>query len=148
MKTLTKEKHIANVPARWRAQYGHGRWLSDYKKQDIQNKLDSVLPNQDKYEEIIGNASWTRLECDSCGKDVEIVVFIKARASEEYGESAICKNCLEKYLKTITEDARSGQGETGEHLTTEQAQNAGKQIMQSGRASCVGRTVGGNFSHS
>lgn len=118
MKTLTREKHIASVPSRWKKQYGYGHWLNHKDKQDIQNKLDKTLPCKEEFDKIIGNSSWTSLECNSCGKDVEIVVFVKSRGSEEYGESAFCKECLERYLKIINQDARSGQGETGEHLTT------------------------------
>jgi hypothetical protein len=118
MNTLTKDEYVASVPNRWREQYGHGKWLSDFRKQDIQKKLDAATPNKENYDVIIGNQSWTRFECESCSEDVEKVVFIKARASDEYGETAICKKCLEKYLKVINQDARSGQEETGEHLTT------------------------------
>jgi hypothetical protein len=106
MNTLTKENHVASVPARWRRQYGKGEWVNDFKKQDIQNKLDAAIPSKEVYDKIIGNQSWTRLECDSCGKDVEIVVFVKSKASDEYGESAFCKKCLEEYLKMINQDAR------------------------------------------
>lgn len=105
MIVITKEEKIASVPERWRRLFGQGfgHWRLDQELQEIQKKLDSVLiPSKEEYDKITGNTSWTTLECDSCGKDVEKVVFVHSRASEEYGESAFCQKCLEKYLMAIT----------------------------------------------
>jgi len=60
-------------------------------------------PTKEEFESIVGNKSWTTINCECCRKDVEIAVFMNTSHTNEYGESLICQECLEYAVKTIKE---------------------------------------------
>lgn len=50
--------------------------------------------------EVIGNKSWTQLECSECGEDSNSVITMSV---EEYG-MYLCKSCLRKALELLGEE--------------------------------------------
>ncbi len=104
---VTKRSRIEDVANRWRRQYPE---LSDDKKplfsvregHQKQPKsalkiyrelciLDLSTATEDDVAEIIGNPSWTRLECECCESHVDSLLIIKS-----YNDSGvlICGDCL------------------------------------------------------
>lgn len=87
MQTITKSDIIRDVAKTWGKRYLYGR---NQKDKQIYNKLlnlPSDATETDIYN-IIGNYSWTRLQCDECGEDANIVVCI--------GDVVICEKCINK----------------------------------------------------
>ena len=79
------------VAARWARQYG-SKWDDEPKFRKIYDALielgDSVT--RDEIDAIIGNKSWTRLQCEGCWEYVSRAVRI--------GNAAICPSCLRAAL--------------------------------------------------
>jgi hypothetical protein len=96
MEVITREEHIKNVPKMWKLQYPGG-------KEGIYEKLLDAKPlTKEKVDAIIGNESWTRLSCDECEKDVDIVVIF----SDSETSRAICKKCITKASRKIIAHAK------------------------------------------
>lgn len=91
---LRKKDVCLRVGDRWREQYGTGTgWEKDESKQLIQAELDALRVSEmteGRIAEIIGNESWTRLECDNCGRDVDEIVSLGKR----HGFVNICERCV------------------------------------------------------
>ena len=93
MKVLTLKQVIKDVPKRWKAQYPNG-------KNGIYEKLIAAKPlSKKKVDTIIGNESWTSLECTECEKQVKVVVMLE---KTEYATN-LCEDCLNKALDLINE---------------------------------------------
>jgi hypothetical protein len=103
---VTRRSVIASVAGRWKDQYKHGAtWgtcmggsaLTFYKKL---NALDATVASREDVDAIIGNTSWTMIECNVCGDDVESAVTL---CRHEYSESetVICRDCLTASLTTL-----------------------------------------------
>ena len=94
MRLITKQQLAEDAPIRWAAQYditrrrihGHERasWPADvYEALCTEPKL-----TPERVAEIIGNGSWTKLECEECQQDVERAVQI--------GETLLCEDCVRR----------------------------------------------------
>lgn len=107
MKLLTKQDVINAVKDGWKYQYCNpaGYWTYEWslvKYEKLQALGDS--PKASDIDEIIGNNCWTDLKCSLCRKDVEVVVTIEDKTSDE--EVYICKKCakkINKIFKTLGE---------------------------------------------
>ena len=100
MKILTVQELANTAKDRWRIQYFYdGSWKHGSDKKTVYENLvslgDSPTPNQ--INEVIGNSSWTRLECSECNKEVDTVVVFSSYDSYFY----LCKKCLNKSTRLI-----------------------------------------------
>jgi hypothetical protein len=92
----TKQDRADEAPLRWAEQYARG--ANDRQKEIT--RLLAALPKPidgAEVDRIIGNESWTRLECDGCHEDVPAV------AHYEYGDHhlALCAGCLSSGLRGL-----------------------------------------------
>lgn len=92
MTAVTLRTMVQSVAERWRRQYApfggqYPKSLSTYEKLSA---LDASVATPEEVEAIIGNRSWTRVECDGCGRNVGAAVEI-----ERYEQSlTLCADCL------------------------------------------------------
>ena len=93
MKVITKREALLNVARRWRQQYPTN--IADATKVEIGEKL-LAMPigsiTEAAINAVIGNDSWTKLECDECEKDSGALVVFEA------GERFIniCEPCIRR----------------------------------------------------
>jgi hypothetical protein len=89
---LTKQGQAMTASFRWDQQYERG--ASTHQK-DIGRQLRAMpFPNPALVNAIVGNTSWTDLECDPCGRTVEAVTaFGPLYVSERH--VYVCDDCLE-----------------------------------------------------
>lgn len=103
LSVLTKREVIQSVARRWREQYSDDYMKHSPEKMEILVKLEKLDLNKASPEtigKIIGNNSWSQLECGGCERDVKKVVIY-----ERYNDSIrLCAACL-KHGLNILEDA-------------------------------------------
>ena len=95
MKILTVQELANTAKDSWRRQYFYdGSWKHGSDKKTVYENLVSLgeNPTPSQINEVIGNNSWTRLECSECNKEVDKVVVLSGYDSDFY----ICKKCLNK----------------------------------------------------
>lgn len=94
MRKITKYNKIIGVPNAWRKQYPKGCEESSEK---IYKQLVALkVPTEDKIKSIIGNDSWTRLECDECHQDSDIVIRLGQEPDYDSATVHVCMKCLRK----------------------------------------------------
>lgn len=100
---ITKQDKINSVLENWKSQYFNGIKWYDEKKQAVYHQLLAVFettpnPTPEVVDSIIGNSSWTHLNCDVCGKPKKTVYYFKPRYYDKYENNGldICKKCLGK----------------------------------------------------
>jgi hypothetical protein len=102
--TRTLRDEIRSVPDRWREQYyvRHGRSWSDTLSGSSKSvwkrlkALDLETASPEDVEKIIGNRSWTTLECDQCGREVDAVVEVGQSQGRDSRTADICADCIRK----------------------------------------------------
>jgi len=100
----------AGVADRWLKQYGHGFTSVHGPKtwQQIHAELVALGPNPDAagIRAVIGNGSWTALNCESCGaKSLDAVIDIGA----EDNITRVCFACITK-ARNLALDALTPKG--------------------------------------
>jgi hypothetical protein len=84
------------------------RWLKAYLKDDqwmhikSGNSQDKYIklkelgdnPDPDEVDKIIGNESWTRVQCDNCNGKFETAVWIGEKLYYESRTALVCLQCL------------------------------------------------------
>ncbi len=103
MRIITKRERIKGVLESWKKQYPLGKG-----RDEITNELSKLNLNKvsaKKINDIIGNNSWTRLRCDECEKDKEIIIMFLEKWEEDYESNScsLCFDCLKKGLKELKE---------------------------------------------
>jgi hypothetical protein len=93
----TKQDRADEAPLRWAEQYARG--ASDRQKEIT--RLLAALPKPidgAEVDRIVGNGSWTRLECNGCNQDAPAV------AHYGYGDYSLslCAECLKEGLRGLT----------------------------------------------
>lgn len=115
MGVVTKERIIKGVPEKWNHFYRHhsgermlpnGRSISSVynalKKLEEEDKLtESSILN------IIGNASWTSLVCDSCGRQVDKVVSFPSKFGSFSTHFNACPLCILQAHEAATKNDHS-----------------------------------------
>ena len=81
--TIIKRPDPASVLGRWVAQYP-----TETDERTVRLKA-LVTPTAEQIEEIIGNRSWTRIACDCCRSEAELLIGF----GEDY-EVKLCARCL------------------------------------------------------
>jgi hypothetical protein len=101
---LTKRDVILDVANRWLRQYdarikrGEEQWTETHRRL---LGLDLATATPEDVQAVIGNASWTRMECEVCDAEVEELVLFDGKARDEYGRTQICRGCAEKILSAF-----------------------------------------------
>lgn len=93
MKQITKRERILEVLTRWQRQYPTGKELITERLKE----LDLSTASEQEVKEIIGNGTWTELNCYECEKNVEVGAMF------EYGEDSfmLCRKCLKTAIAVI-----------------------------------------------
>lgn len=102
MHLFTKQQRLDLVPNTFKRQYPKNRQLFDGSWTDeiyaqlvaLDNKTENAINS-------VLDDSWTKHRCDVCRSDCDFLVSMETKAHEEYGNSLICKKCLEKAIKLI-----------------------------------------------
>jgi len=108
MQLITRRELIRNVAAKWREQYEpfkddgllFGEWNGvriKKTKAQVADELDALDKEKATAEDvaaIIGNASWTRLTCDECGKECETVLRVGQPPDYESRTACLCIRCV------------------------------------------------------
>lgn len=107
-KTLTKREVIKAVPSRWEKQYWpfkdepqlfsvRNGICEPKSKEQIWKELkalDLETCRAEEVDSIIGNKSWTRLQCDQCREDVDWIYEFGQEPDYESKTAQICSTCL------------------------------------------------------
>lgn len=102
MKKITRRGIIKSVPAKYKSQYFNSDGWRTILKGPTQPTYDALIAldletaTEKDISDIIGNESWTRLECDECDKEVETVIMLGQEPDYESSTACICPNCLAK----------------------------------------------------
>lgn len=98
-----------DLPKKWRLHYDINIVMADGRTSLEKAKLLQNEPNltEDRAAEIIGNRSWTRNECDECGKDCDITVQLGQEPDYESSTAQICLTCLQVAQQLIEVEQRS-----------------------------------------
>lgn len=95
MEIIRKREHLLSVGQRWVEQYPYDRYPSGSDKGDITDALNNMRVseiNQKAIDGIIGNNSWTKLECNECHKDNDFLAVFNDYSSVVQ----LCRDCLTK----------------------------------------------------
>ena len=96
MRKYTKAERITRVLYRWKKQYlpKQSEGWYDLTKKAIYEELQKIDPlTEEACKKIIGNDSWTSLECEECERDVDKVIY--------FADNRYCKECLQMALKLL-----------------------------------------------
>lgn len=103
MLTVVKVEDVwKSVPAAWAEQYKH--YASDDRFADITRKLNALKDDEltgDRIEKIIGNDSWTRINCDECDRECNTVIRIGENTDYEARWVDVCSECLDLAVSTL-----------------------------------------------
>lgn len=106
MIVITEKDLIKTVCERWKDTYG-ARWYNNpenRKHLEIYERLKRLKnPTSDEIAAIIGNRSWTTLQCDECEQDVLKVVELGQEPDFESRTVHLCQYCLQKAIDNIKE---------------------------------------------
>jgi len=108
---LTRRPLIQSVAARWRQQYyrsgAWGGYTGDarliYEKLSALN-LDSAT--RQEVDDIIGNSSWTVIQCGGCQRDVEVAAEVGELPDWESATVILCAECIALAGKVVRAVAR------------------------------------------
>ena len=94
-----------DAPQRWASQYAS--WDRGSEHHRIGKKL-AALPKSERtparIAEIIGNDSWSVVECDQCGKRVPVAVTVGQQPDYETSTATICEPCLRRALALLEQE--------------------------------------------
>lgn len=92
MQLLTKQELLDGVVDEWKCQYDFGLDGGVYKR------LKALRhPSAEQINAIIGNDSWTRMECSECEQKIEAGVLLKSQSVEGM-DALVCMDCLKQAL--------------------------------------------------
>lgn len=100
----TTRTRIRGVADAWAAQYAGYKFDDQGRKKEIGKRLrdlDKEAATVADVEAIIGNGSWTRLECDQCGEPVEAVVRFGPEPDYDTSTAFACEPCVAAALDAI-----------------------------------------------
>lgn len=105
MNTITERDRIMQVCKRWLAQYPIGssnpEFIAIYHKLlqvDLRTCTGTDIAN------IIGNDSWTRMQCSECGLSVNWVLVVGEAPHYESNTAYLCKECLKRAAQYIDQN--------------------------------------------
>lgn len=100
---------IRTVAERWKAQYGlyFGQKQATPTSLDYEYVYERLLEldldrcSEDDVIAVIGNDSWTRIQCDACEKFVGKLVVVGDRDEQDYRYAEICSDCVVEAMKKV-----------------------------------------------
>lgn len=100
LRTITRQQWINAVADRWDRQYPPDsatdpdipEWMPKQLWKGLELRALGPTPDADDVDEIIGNGSWTRLECTACGTSVDAVAELR-KASDCDDWFWLCMDC-------------------------------------------------------
>ncbi len=104
MKLIRKCDLIASVANRWYEAYCSHGWQAQVSRDDKMetfNKL-TALPadaSEQQVMRIIGNSSWTSIQCDECQQEVDMAVRLGEEPDYESATAIVCLMCLRGALE-------------------------------------------------
>ena len=101
---ITERDQIRTVADRWGEQYGKPYWKSDERKQEIGRRLaalDKEKCSAADVAAIIGNDSWSLLQCDNCEAEVTAVVRVGDEPDYDSRTVTLCKSCAVKAVEAF-----------------------------------------------
>jgi len=108
MKVITQRDLIRGVARKWRKKYQPFRddrvIYGGFTKEEIADKLnalDGETATAQDVENIIGNSSWTALQCHECKKYVSEVVRVGEEPDYESATACLCQQCAERAFLEI-----------------------------------------------
>ena len=104
LKLITQRDLIRDLAKRWAEQYGSSYWKNDEEKQSILRKLEAAdleTATAADIEAVIGNNSWTTLECDVCDLYVDAVVQCGDEPDYESSTANMCRACAIKAAEML-----------------------------------------------
>ena len=110
MEAVTIRSQILSVIDRWEEIYSITLGNTKYKHGKFPileklRKLDLKTATAEDLKDITGYSMWAcPQECDECGKYCNAVVEIGVEHTWESVPAIICKDCLEKALKLLTDN--------------------------------------------
>jgi len=105
MKIITQRDCILRVCDRWKDQYTpfdkHSPNKLEIFKQLQQLNLETCSAKD--VADIIGNSSWTTLQCDECGQETDWVLRVGEEPGWESRTAILCKSCVGKAVAKLNE---------------------------------------------
>lgn len=103
--TITRRQLIESVADRWGHEYReyYGAFPHAVGKLAELKSLDIATCSREAVDEIIGNSTWTRNECDVCGQDVDVVVHLGDKPDYDAQWIDVCPDCLKKAIELVRE---------------------------------------------
>ena len=93
MKLITERDLIRGIADAW----GHPHKEANgdnYRTWVALDSLNKETASADEVSKIIGNDSWTRINCDECGKRVLLVVQVGLEPDYDVSNANLCATCL------------------------------------------------------
>lgn len=118
MKLITRESLAAGVVAKWRKQYANSldmRWRDGPTKGETLTVLEAMgdHPNPDEVDRVIGNTSWTDIDCDDCGDTrLPSAMQVGEEPSYESSTATLCFECLRAAVARIPPTSADAQETT------------------------------------
>ncbi len=103
---------IKSVPDKWKRRYYDATYTQEdqwrvglnrptKETYDKLIKLDLETASKEDIAQIIGNDSWTRLNCDQCNREVDKVIRLGEVEDYESATAYICPDCLIDALRKL-----------------------------------------------
>lgn len=107
MEIVSRKSKAASTAERWARQYGINDGISTSALGSMYEKYNRLVdlghsPDPDDVDNVLGNKSWTRLDCDECGWAVDVAMQL---GNDDVDGVFICYRCLEKAVTLARLDA-------------------------------------------
>ena len=98
MYLITRQNLADKAAQRWGEQYAVN---PTSEQTTILARLNALPPGAppDDIDQIIGNGSWTKLECDECGTIVDAIIQLGQEPDYESSTASVCFDCLKAAIK-------------------------------------------------
>lgn len=98
MKLSAEKQLILGIVKAWESSYPKPRGTYTQEALDLLKQLDFTVTTAEDIASIIGNSSWTDIQCDECNCLVKAAVQLGHEPDYDSATAMICFDCLEKAL--------------------------------------------------
>lgn len=111
MEIITSRILILNILKDYKIYYKSNKYNEDIDFDEKYIKLSELNLENAKIEwidDIMGNDSWTHIQCSECRKSSEWVIML-GKYTEDYDDCScyLCRECFNKAIKMVDENERS-----------------------------------------